>query len=155
MNERHDITLRQHEDGSNPPDLLQQIIEDVKKLAPETTATARKWIRAKGDQEEARVQEIKVKIYSEIAKFDIERQRLIYERDEARRKAEMEIQRESNDHERDMRELEIQWFKERIKVLHEIVDCIVRLKAVGIEIDLQLIKGTKDVAKGLLDDISE
>jgi len=96
MTERHDIILHQHEDGPNPPDLLQQIVEDIKKLVPETGKAARKWLRAKGDQECAKVQEIKARIFEKIGQFEIERQRIIQQRDEAYRKAERQVRCDKN-----------------------------------------------------------
>jgi len=152
MTERHDIVLHQHEDGPNPPDLLQQIVEDIKKLVPETGKTARKWLRAKGDQELAKVQEIKARVFEKIGQLEIERQRLIQHRDEAERKAEMELKREQHELERALRELEIQRFKERIHALRDVVDCIVKLKDKGIEVDIELIHVTEKAAKTLLED---
>ena len=140
MRDRHDIILRQYEDGPNPPDLLQQIVDDIKKLVPETGKSARKWMRAKGDQELAKVQEIKVRVYEKIGQLEIERQRLIQQREEAERKAELELQREKDKHELSVRELEIKWFKERANALREVVHCIVMLKELGIEVDINVIK---------------
>jgi len=152
MTERHDIILRQHEDKTNPPDLLRQIIQDVKKLVPETGKSARKWMRAKGDQELAKVQEIKARVYEKIGQLEIERQRLIQQRDEDMRKAELERQRQQDEHDRDMREQEIHIFKERTQALREVVDCIVRLKEKGIEVDLELIETVGRYAMQILND---
>ena len=153
MTERHDIVLHEHEDGTNPPDLLRQIIQDVKKLVPETGKSARKWMRAKGDQELAKVQEIKARVYEKIGQLEIERQRLIQQRDEDMRKAELERQRQQDEHDRVLREQEIHLFKERTQALREVVDCIVRLKEKGIEVDLNLIETVGKYAMQLLNDI--
>lgn len=64
MSERHDMILRPAE-GENPPDLLQQIVEDVKKLVPTTGKAARKYVEAKGEEAVARVREIQARVYEE------------------------------------------------------------------------------------------
>ena len=151
MNERHDITLRPAE-GENPPDLLRQIVEDVKKLVPEGGKTARKWVRAKGNEAEARVREIQARVYKEIAELDIERQRLIQDRDEAWQKAELEAQRDKNAYEARLKELELQRFHEKVQALHEVVDCIVKLRDRGIEINLKVVKKVEKAISGLLDE---
>lgn len=156
MSERHDIILRQHEDGPNPPDLLQQIVEDIKKLVPETGEAARKYVKAKGEQELAKVQEIKARVYEKIGQLEIERQRLIQQREEAEHKAEQELQTQKDKHEESLRELEIQSFKERTKALREVVECIVKLKERGIQVDMEVIQKVEKTAVHLLEeDISQ
>ena len=152
MTERYDIGLHQHEDGTNPPDLLRQIIQDVKKLVPETGRSARKWMRAKGDQELAKVQEIKARVYEKIGQLEIERQRLIQQRDEAMLKAELERERQQDEYDRSLREQEIHLFKKKTQALREVVDCIIRLRENGIEVDIELIEIVEKSAIQLLKD---
>lgn len=152
MTERHDVVLHQNDDGPNPPDLLRQIVEDVKKLVPETSEAARKYVKGKGEQEVAKAQEIKARIYEIIAKLEIERQRLIQQHDEAEWKAELELQRGQYEIERAERELEVQRFKERTHALREVVDCIVKLKENGIEVNIRLIKDVEKTARSLMKD---
>lgn len=151
MSERHDIILRQH-DGPNPPDLLQQLIEDVKKLVPESTKSAHKWLRAKGDKEVAKVQEIKASVYEKITKLEEDRKRQIQLRDEALRAAELEEKREEHEHKRAMLEFEHKQRILRIEALREAVECIRKLRKCGIEIDVKLIKETQKALKSLLKD---
>ena len=130
--ERHDVVIRQAE-GPNPPDLLQQIREDIKdslaELVPIAGKTAGKYVGAKGEEAVARVQEIKARIHENISKVELERQRLIQQRDEA-----------SNAHEERMEELKIQRLHERTEALRQSVDCIVKLKASGVVVSLKVIR---------------
>lgn len=154
MTDRHTKTLLQFEEESNPPDLLRQIVEDIKKLVPESGEAARNWLRGKSKQELAKVQEIQARVYEKIGQLEIERQREIRQREEAHRRAELEWQREQHNHERSLRELEIQQFRERTRALREIVDCLVKLRQLGIEFDLKVIKSTEVTAMSLLEDNS-
>lgn len=152
MSERHDIVLRQHEDGPNPPDLLREMVEEIKKLGPTTIKAGGKYVKSKAEQEAVKVQEIKARVFEKIGKLEVERQRLIKERDEADRKAELELQREEHEHERAVHQLELQEFKEKAQALRAVVDCIVRLKEKGIEVDIKLIKAAEKAAMSLLED---
>jgi len=132
VQERHDVVLRQVE-GPNPPDLLEQIIKEVKRdlaeLVPIAGKAVGKYVGAKGEEAVARVQEIRSRIYQNIGQLELERQRLIQRRDES-----------MNIHSEKMKELEIQRLREKTQGLKEVVDCIVRLKALGITINLKVVR---------------
>jgi hypothetical protein len=155
MTECHEIILRQHDDGPNPPDLLQQIVDDIKKLVPESAEAGRKWLRGKSEQELARVQEIKARVYKKIAQIEIEREKLIQQRDESDRKAQLELRKQDQDHECSLRKLEIARLNEKTQALKEVVDCIVRLRGLGIEVDLKVIKAAGAASTALLEDTPE
>lgn len=155
MTECHEIILREHDDGPNPPDLLQQIVDDIKKLVPESTEAGRKWLRGWGEQELARAQEIKAKVYEKIAQVEIEREKLIQQRDDGYRKAQLELRKQDQDHERSLHELEIARLKEQTQALKEVVDCIVKLRGLGIEVDLKVIKAAEAASMSLLEDSPE
>jgi hypothetical protein len=151
MTERHEIILRPAE-GENPADLLKQIVEDVKKLVPTAGKAVRKYVEAKGDEAEARVGEIKARIYEKIAQFEIERQRLIQQRDLARQKVKRQARRDRDARRAKTKELELQLLRERTQALHDVVDCIVKLRELGIEIDLKLIQKVQEAMTGLLEE---
>ncbi|MEN6424003.1 MAG: hypothetical protein ABFE13_01470 [Phycisphaerales bacterium] len=143
MTERHDIILRPA-DGENPPDLLKQIVEDVKKLVPTGGKALRKYVEAKGEEAEARVGEIKARIYQNIGQLELERQRLIEQRDEAKEKVKRQARRDRDARKAKAKELEIQLLHERMQALREVVDCIVKLRELGIEIDLKLVEKVQE-----------
>ncbi len=126
--ERHELTLRPAGAG-DAPDLLRQIVEDVKKLVPTGTKALGRYVEAKGEEAVARVQEIKARVYENIGKLEIERQRLIQQRDEV-----------VNAHAAKMKELEIQRLRERTQTLREVVECIVKLRGSGIPVQLKVVR---------------
>jgi len=146
--ERHDVTLHPAE-GPNPPDLLQQIVEDIKndlkELVPIAGKALGKYVGAKGEEAIARVQEIRARIYENIGKLEIERQRLVKERDEAWQKYELEAQRDRNTHDEKLREMKSQG-------LCDVVDCIVKLKERGMAVDMKVIKEVEKAMRGRLTD---
>lgn len=87
-----------------------------------------------------------------IGQLEIERQRLIQQRDEAWRKAELEAQRDKDTQEAKMKELELQRFHERTQALHEVVECILKLRERGIEINLKVMKKVEKAISGLLEE---
>ncbi len=151
MTQRHDIVLRPAE-GDDSPDLLREMLQDIKKLVPVASKSARKWITAKGSEAEARVREIQMRVYKEIAELDIQRQALIQSRDEAWQEAERQAQRDKSAHEINMVKLECQRYRERMQAVRQVVDCIVTLRELGVEIDLALISKAQDAMGELLDD---
>lgn len=150
MTERHDIILGPVEDGPNPPDLLKQIVEDVKKLVPEGGQTARKWVRAKGDEAEARVREIQARVYKEIAELDMERQKLVQQRNEAEERANIELLKHRDDRKLRERQLRIEQQRQRTEALHEVVAAIVGLEERGIHISMEVIGQVEKAMKTTL-----
>jgi len=144
--ERHEVTLCPAE-GQNPPDVLQQMIEDIKDslvgLVPIAGKAVGKYVGAKGEEAVARVQEIKARIYENVAKQEIERQRLVKERDGARQKYELEARRDENAHDEKLREMQSQ-------KLRDVVDCIAKLSDCGIHVDMKVIKEVEKAMRGCL-----
>jgi hypothetical protein len=130
--ERYDVIVRPAP-GPNPPDLLQQIVADIKDSLAELTPIAGKavgkYVGAKGEEAVARVQEIRARICESLGKLEIERQRLVQDRDKA-----------LDSHAEKMMELKTQRLREKSQAFKEIVDCLVRLKEKGIRIDMKVIK---------------
>jgi len=139
MGEHHDIILRQADDGPNPPDLLHQILDDVKELFPTATEAAGNILKGKGQQEVLKAQEIKAKIIERVGQLEIERQRLIQQREEAERNAQLQQQRDRNAHDERLMELEIQRHKEKTESLAKIIECIKSLQELGVEVDMEVV----------------
>lgn len=139
MGERHDAFIRQVE-APDSPNPLQQIVEDLKRdlteLVPVASQALRKYVGSKGEEAVARVQEIKARIYENIGRLEIERQRLLKERDDARQKYDLEAKRDENMHNEKWRELKSQG-------LSEVVDCILKLQEKGIPVDKTIIKAVE------------
>lgn len=149
MDESHDIILRQADDGPNPPYLLQQILDDVKELFPTATKAAGNILRGKGQQEVLKAQEIKARIVERVGQLEIERQRLIYEREEAERKAQLQQQRDRNTHAERLIELEIERHREKTESLEKIIMCVKSLQEIGVEINMEIVsKALSDLLTG-------
>lgn len=131
MNERHEIILSEAKDGPNPPDLLQQIVKDVKELVPTTVKAAGRYIGGKGEQQIAKAQEIKSRVLERIGQLELERQKLIEQREEKLRAQEIELLREKR------------------KAFETVADRVESLRKHGIEIDLAVVKqAASDLLKG-------
>jgi hypothetical protein len=79
-NERHQIRLREASPG-NPPELLDRIKDAIDELFDCSISAAGGYVKGKSDQELAKAAEIKAKAFSHLANLDLERQRLLAERD--------------------------------------------------------------------------
>jgi hypothetical protein len=80
MDERHQIRLREAASG-NPQDLLNRIKDAIDELFDCSVSAAGGFIKGKSDQELAKASEIKAKAFSHLASLDLERERLLTERD--------------------------------------------------------------------------
>ena len=136
---QNDIVLRQAEGL----DVLQELLQDVRKLMPTAAESAGNYLKGKGIQEIAKAQDIYANVAQKIGQLELERQRLVAERNQALRKAELEedhnkrkisLKREiaKKKHEERMFELKNQR-------LHEIVETLKACRDSGIEVDIQLI----------------
>jgi len=141
MNERHDITLREAE-GPNPPNLLEEIVREIKNLVPSGADAAGSYIKGKGQQQLARAQEIQSKVYEKIGQLEIERQRLIQERDDAIHKDDIQQGRDRMEHKEHMYALKT----ERFEV---VVACLEYLQDIGVTVEPEVIKkALSDLVKG-------
>jgi hypothetical protein len=127
VSERHDIVLREA-DGSapNPPGVIAEIREMIKEVFPDVAADATQsglgWLRGKSQQESAKAMEIRASAIEKLGNLEIQRQKLINEREEIYEKAQTE--REQNEHlnKQKMFDLKTQRFKaviESLKLLKE------------------------------------
>ena len=119
MDEHHHIRMRQL--PGSPPDLLDQLKESIEKLFECSVAGAANYIQGRGEQESAKASEIKAKALAQLGTLELERQRLITERDKA-----------IHDHKRQMYEL-------KTKRLTEVVNCLTRLQEFGVTVNLQVV----------------
>jgi hypothetical protein len=119
-NERHQIQLREVK-PENPPDLLDQIKEAIEKLFGDSVSAAGGFIKGKSDQELAKASEIKAQALSHLGNLELERQRLVAERDKL-----------LCDDKQKMYEL-------KTKRLEAIVNCLVRLQEMNVKVQLEVV----------------
>lgn len=123
MDERHHIRMRQLPGSS--PELLQELRQELRKAIEElfdcSLAGAMNYVQGRGEQESAKAAEIKTKALAQLENLDLERQKLIDERDKA-----------IAEDRRLMCELRTQRQK-------EVVDSLIRLKEMGVSVDLEFV----------------
>lgn len=129
---RQDITLRPKHPERDPAGLLRELKSAVDALLPIGTEAGAKWVQGKGEAEIAKAIKIKAEAISLIGQLENENLRLRNERDLARDQANNQAQQQLFQHEQHMVELETQRLK-------EIVDCILRLREAGANVDLNVI----------------
>jgi len=140
MVECYDIILRP-DDGTNPTGLLSEIVDEVKKLLTASGDAAGSYVKGKDQKELARAEEIRAKIYEKIGQVEIERQRLIQQRDEAIHKAQFQRERDRDAQGKRTQELEAQRVIEGTKIVREVVDCIKNLQKLGMKVEINVFEG--------------
>lgn len=119
MNERH--RLRMRELPGSPPDILDKLRESIEELFDCGLEGATEYVKGKTRQESAKANEIKAKALAQLGNLELERRRLIDERD-----------RSVAEHERSMYEL-------RTKRLNEVVNSLIKLRELGVEVNLEVV----------------
>ncbi|MBT9312158.1 hypothetical protein [Leptothoe kymatousa] len=117
--ERYRIRMRQL--PGSPPDLLDKLRESIEELFDCGLTGATNYVQGRGEQESAKAAEIKAKALAQLGSLQLERQKLIDERDKA-----------IAEHQQAMYEL-------RTQRLKEVVDSLVRLKEMGVEVKLEVV----------------
>ncbi|MGD1852777.1 MAG: hypothetical protein ACFB2W_00865 [Leptolyngbyaceae cyanobacterium] len=120
--ERYRIRMRQLPGGS--PELLDKLIDSIEELFECSVTGATNYLQGKGEQESAKAAEIRTRALAQIADMQLERQKLIDERDKA-----------ISEHHQAMYELKTQRLK-------EVVDSLVRLKEMGAPVNLERVVHT-------------
>jgi hypothetical protein len=120
MEERHQIRLREATSGS-PSDLLDRIKDAIDELFDCSVSAAGGYVKGKSEQELAKAAEIKAKAFSQLANLDLERQRLLAERD------------------RLLREDRQKMYELKTQRLEAIVNSLVRLKELGVEVQIEVV----------------
>jgi hypothetical protein len=118
--ERHEIRLREAVSGS-PPDLLDKIKDAIENLFDCSVYAAGGYIKGKSDQEVAKAAEIKAKALSHLGNLELDRQRLLAERDKL-----------LCDDKQKMYEL-------KTKRLEAIVNSLVRLQELNVKVQIEVV----------------
>jgi hypothetical protein len=120
MNESHQIRLR--EVGSdNPPDLLDKIKDSIERLFDSSVSGAGGYVKGKGEQELAKASEIKAQALSHLGNLELERQRLLAERDKL------------------ISEDKQKMYELKTKRLEAIVNCLVRLQEMNVKVQIDVV----------------
>lgn len=120
MDERHQIQLREAASG-NPPDLLERIKDAIDELFDCSVSAAGGYVKGKSEQELAKAAEIKAKAFSQLANLDLERQRLLAERD------------------RLLREDRQKMYELKTQRLEAIINSLIRLQEMGVKVHIEIV----------------
>lgn len=119
--DRHRIRMRQI--PGSPPDLLDKLMESIEELFDCGVSGATNYVQGRGEQESAKASEIKAKALAQLGGLELERRKLIDERDKA-----------IAEDRRLMYEL-------RTQRLKEVVDSLIRLKEMSVSVNLEVVVG--------------
>jgi hypothetical protein len=119
-NERHQIRLREVS-SENPPELLDRIKDAIDELFDCSVSSAGGYIKGKSDQEVAKAAEIKTKAFAHLANLDLERQRLLTERDKY------------------LREDKQKMYELKTLRLEAIISSLVKLQAMGATVQIEVV----------------
>lgn len=101
--------------------MLEQLKDSIEELFECGLIGATNYVQGRGQQESAKAAEIKAKALAQLGTLELERQRLVDERDKA-----------IAEHKQTMYEL-------RTQRLKEVVDSLVRLRDMGVPVQLELV----------------
>jgi hypothetical protein len=132
MSERHDIVLREASGAEpNPPGLISELRDLVREVFPETVEDMAQsgagWLRGKSQQEIAKAMEIRATAMEKLGKLEIERLKLIKERDEVLQKSVTEQKRDDLAHKQKMFELKTERLKAVVEALKVIKEMDIKL----------------------------
>ena len=134
MSDRHDIAFREAtEPGPNPPGLIAELRDLVMDLFPVTATSGVRYLVGKGEQEIAKAAEIRASALEKLGRLELERQKLVQERDAALRDDLNEQVRDEMNHEQKMYELKTQR-------LRDVVECLKHLKEMGVTLNARTTK---------------
>lgn len=134
MSERHDIVLREATGPSpTPPALITELRDIIKDVFPETVEdlarSGTRWWKGKSEQEIAKAMEIRASAMEKLGRLEIERQKLLNEREESLGKAQTEQKRDEQAYKLRMFELKTQRLKELVDALKVIKEMGIKLSA--------------------------
>jgi len=138
MSERHDIVLREATGPSpTPPALITELRDIIKDVFPETVEdlarSGTRWWKGKSEQEIAKAMEIRASAMEKLGRLEIERQKLLNEREESLGKAQTEQKRDEQAYKLRMFELKTQRLK-------ELVDAFKVIKEMGIKLSARTVR---------------
>jgi hypothetical protein len=146
MRDLHEIVYREAtQPGQNPPGLISELRDLVLELFPDTAESGARWLRGKSDQEVAKAAEIRASALEKLGRLELERQKLIQERDAALRDDLNEQARDDMAHKQRMYEL-------RTLRLREVVEALKALKELGVTLNARTCKQVGDLLIGSLRD---
>lgn len=108
----------------NPPDLLKKIKESIEELLDVGFSGAGQFVKGKSQQETAKALEIRAKAFQNLADLELERERLLNERNK--------IILEDNQ----------KMFELKTKRLEVVLNCLIKLKESGVNIDIEVVVGS-------------
>ncbi len=134
MSERHDIVLREATGPSPTPSaLITELRDIIKDVFPETVEdlarSGTSWLKGKSQQEIAKAMEIRASAMEKLGRLEIERQKLLNEREESLGKAQTEQKRDEQAYKLRMFELKTQRLKELVDALKVIKEMGIKLSA--------------------------
>ena len=138
MSERHDIVLREPA-GPNPapPALITELRDIIKDVFPETVEDLARsgttWLKGKSQQEIAKAMEIRASAMEKLGRLEIERQKLLNEREESLLKTQTEQKR-------DEQVYKLRMFELRTQRLKELVDALKVIKEMGIKLNARTVR---------------
>jgi hypothetical protein len=132
MSEHHDIVLREAFGSQpNPPGLIVELRDLIRDVFPETVEDLARsgtgWLRGKSQQEIAKAMEIRASAMEKLGKLEIERLKLIRERDEVILKEGTQRNRDELAHKQRMFELKTERLKAVVDALRVVKDLDVKL----------------------------
>lgn len=130
MSDRHEIALRETIGPTpNPPGLLAELRDLVVEFFPDAAESGSRWFRGKSEQEIAKAIEIRASALEKLGRLELERQKLLRERDEALLKAQSEQDRDRTAHQQKMYELRTERLKAVVEALRIVKETGARLSA--------------------------
>lgn len=143
--ERLDTALRQAVSG-DPPNILQDLVKQIRELVPSAGESGVNWLKGKGAQELAKAEEIRARVLALVGPMELERLRLIQERDAANAAGNRARSDERNRHKERMHELETQRLaavadsqKKKAEALQMAVLAIKALGEMGVSVEVGLV----------------
>lgn len=137
--EKMDVSLKPVE-KSDSSELIRELGDHIRKLMPEAGKGGGRWLRGKGDQELAKAAEIRATVQAKLGQLEIERQRLIHERDALEANNQREIEKEKNRHDEAMFKLETDHMVAKAEALTKVLMAVKGLKDLGIEVDVTMVQ---------------
>jgi hypothetical protein len=144
MNDRHDIVLREAtRPGQNPPGLIAELRDLVLELFPDTAESGVRWLRGKSEQEIAKAAETRASALEKLGRLELERQKLLQERDSA-------LRDDLNEQDRDRMAHAKAMYEQRTQRLKVVVEALKTLKEMGVKLNARTSKQVGDLLIGSL-----
>ncbi len=138
MSERHDIVLREAAGPEpSPPGLITELRDIIKDVFPETVEDLARsgttWLKGKSQIEIAKAMEIRASAMEKLGRLEIERQKLLNEREEGLLKAQ-------TDQKRDEQAYKLRMFELKTQRLKELIDALKVIKEMGIKLNARTVR---------------